>query len=89
MGWFDKLTGKADAIPVAVAAPVAEPQDGVHHEYFVNDVAVNGRIGWLARVYAQDGTPHENSGSEETPEQAALAAQGWAADKKRELRGIK
>lgn len=89
MGWFDKLTSKPEPVaePVAVPAPAVEPRDGIHHEYFVNDEVVDGRIHWHGRVYAKDGTPHANIGAAETAEQAASAAQSWAADKKRELRG--
>lgn len=89
MGWFDKLTGKPEPVaPVAAPVPTVEPRDGIHHEYFVNDVAESGRFAWHCRVYAKDGTPHEMTGSAEAVDQAALDAQSWAAGKKRELRGI-
>lgn len=92
MGWFDKLTGKPEPVaapaPAPVAAPAAEPNDNIHHEYFVNDEPTDGRYQWHCRVYDKDSTPHGNGGTAETPEQAASAAQSWAADKKRELRGI-
>lgn len=94
MGWFDKLIGKPEPVPmVAEAAPVdparliTEPRDGIHHEIFPDDEPVNGRYRWMARTYDKDGTPHQMTGSEESPEASVQAAIAWSESKKAELRG--
>lgn len=93
MGWLDRLTGKAPVEsapePVAAGKPVsadAGAADGIHHEFFIDDEPVNGRIGWLCRVYAPGGVLHQSSGSEETNQSAVQAAIGWAESTKAELR---
>jgi hypothetical protein len=86
MGWLDKLTGKQPA-PEEPAASAPSVRDGIHHEYFVDDEPADGRFGWLCRVYDKAGNPSQMTGAEESREQAASAAQTWAASAKRKLRG--
>lgn len=89
MSWLDKLMGKPEPMQmVAEAAPYPVDgllRDGIHHEYFVDEE--QGRFPWLCRVYAKDATPHQMTGNAETRDQARTDALGWAAAKKRELRG--
>ena len=92
MSWLDKIMGK-DAAPAEVAEPVAPVlpsniRDGIHHEFFLDDEPVNGRYGWLCRVYARGGVMHQTSGSEETNAAATQAAIDWAESKKAELRRV-
>lgn len=90
MRWIDRLTRKTPAAPATQAPTLlpSTPVDNVHHEYFVGDEPTNGRWGWLCRVYAHDGTPHQMTGAEETTEQARAAALAWAESTKRTLRSI-
>lgn len=91
MGWFDKLVGKVpepEEVSVAASAPTKqEPRDGIHHEIFPDDEPVNGRYRWMARTYDKDGTPHQMTGSEESPAQSVQAAIAWSESKKADLRG--
>lgn len=64
-----------------------EPSDGIHHEIFPDDEPVNGRYRWMARTYDKDGTPHQMTGSEESPAQSVQAAIAWSESKKADLRG--
>lgn len=91
MGWLDKITGRTPAQEIALVSAAADvkgaPGTRVYHEYFVDDEPTNGRYGWLCRVYAQDGTPHQTTGSEETDRSAREAAIAWADATKSKLRG--
>lgn len=90
MGWLDMFNPKV-AEPVAAAVPVVTELRGaldarVHHEYFASEEPENGRYPWLARVYAADGTAHQNTGMEESYQDARREAFAWCERTKDTMR---
>lgn len=70
----------------ALAPTKGAPGTRVHHEYFLTD-APEGRVNWLARVYAQNGAVNEQRGNEPNEQAAKDAALAWCAEITTALKG--
>ena len=89
-GWIGSQATPAPTVAVVEATPDPRGTPGtrVHHEYFLADAPdVDGKWGWLARVYAKNGAVNEQQDRGDTQELARNAALTWCAKTKAILRG--